>query len=98
MAIWLEVYHRFFLLGKKKHMSLLLCNRFFFLKWLETESYLEVREHIGMISNEESVRHVDHFLRVLLCNLKRRRLLISDYVVHERSSTGAWVSKPHGLG
>lgn len=65
--------------------------------WCETERYLEVREHVSMISNEEGVGHVGQFLRVLLCVLNGRRVLVTDDVVHEGSTTGAWVSEPHGL-
>lgn len=58
---------------------------------------LEMREHIGMISNEESVGHVGKFLRVLLCYFHRRCLLVCDDVVHEGGSTGSRVTQPHGL-
>lgn len=58
---------------------------------------LEVREHVGVISNEEGVGHVGQFLGVLFSYIDRRRLLISDYVVHERSTTGSGVTEPHRL-
>lgn len=97
VSIWLEVNYRLFLNGK----------RFIHITNFETrltnilikvrKSCLEMREHVGVISNEESVRHVSQFLRVLLSDLNRRRLLITDDVVHERSSAGTRVAEPHSL-
>ena len=58
---------------------------------------LKVREHVGVVSNEERVGHVGQLLRVLLGYLRRGGLLVRDDVVHEGSPTGTWVPQPHGL-
>lgn len=61
------------------------------------ETNLEMREHVGMVANEESVRHVGQFLWVLLSNFNRGSLLVSDDVVHEGCPTGSRVAQPHSL-
>lgn len=56
-----------------------------------------MREHVGMVADEESVRHVGQFLRVLLSNFNRGSLLVADEVVHEGGTTGSRVAQPHSL-
>lgn len=58
---------------------------------------LEVREHVGVVSNKESMGHVSQFFRILLSYFQRGCLLVRDDVVHEGSPTGSRVTQPHSL-
>jgi len=61
------------------------------------ESFFQVREHLAVIADEESVGHVGQLLGVLVRQLQRTGHLVGDQVVHERRARGARVPEPHSL-
>ena len=103
MSIGLEVNHCLFLLGQDQNVGSVFECLILPLSLLKTiiqtekklktveATNLKVREHVGMVSNEESVGHVGQLLRVLLGYFRRGRLLVCDDVIHEGSPTGSRV-------
>ena len=102
MSIRFEINHCLFLWMKKENVAnILIIVNLVTCIWkraaLGGRTDLEVREHVGVISNEERVGHVGKFFWILIGHLQRWRLLVSDDVVHEGSPTGSRVTQPHTL-
>lgn len=64
---------------------------------LQQNTLLQMGEHIPVIAYEERIWHIGKLLAVLGGHTQWGCDAVSDEVVHEGSSTGAWVAQPHHL-